>query len=197
MVGENEKAIPELVEQFIAGDNRAFAELVRRYRKKIYSIAYRMLGNHLDADEVVQESFVRVYRRRRELTKVTNFTSFLIRVATNYTIDLLRKRRIQSAVAENPDDLPGPNQLDLAAKNRRPDELYQDKVIMQEIKNAMETLPPRQKLTVTLHDLEGLTKAEIASVMECPEATVRSNLHIARMKLKAALKSRLNDPETK
>ena len=85
--------IRDLVEKVAKGDREAFAELVRRYKKKIYSIAYRMLGNHLDADEVTQETFVRVYNRRFELKSITYFSSFILRIATNYCIDLIRKRQ--------------------------------------------------------------------------------------------------------
>ena len=191
------KTVPELVEEFIKGDQAAFAELVRRYQKKLYSLAYQMLGNHLDADEVVQESFVRIYRRRKGLRDVANFTSFLIRIATNYSIDLLRKRRIQAEVTDDPSLLPGDIQIHLASKVKTPGDLFQDKVIMKEIKIALEQLPPRQKITTILHDIEGLSKSEIAEILECPEATVRSNLHIARGKLKKVLKKRLARKEQK
>lgn len=191
------KSIPELVELFVKGDQAAFAELVRRYQKKLYSLAYQMLGNHLDADEVVQESFVRIYNRRKGLGSVANFTSFLIRIATNYSIDLLRKRRIHAEVTDDPASLPGEIQVDLATKVRTPGEVFRDKMIMSEIKSALEKLPPRQKITTILHDIEGYSKSEIASILECPEATVRSNLHIARGKLKKILKKRLTGKEQK
>jgi RNA polymerase sigma-70 factor (ECF subfamily) len=189
------ESIPELVRKFLDGDDDAFAELIRRYRRKIYSVAYQMLGNHLDADEVVQESFVRVYRRREDLKHVTNFTSFLIRVATNYSIDLLRKRRIAGEVTNDPASLPGDIQIDLSRYVKTPGDLYQNKQLMQEIQRALEQLPPRQKITAILHDVEGYSKAEVAQILECPEATVRSNLHIARTKLKKILKKRLSTRE--
>ena len=186
------KSIPELVDAFVNGDESAFAELIARYRRKLYSLAYQMLGNHLDADEVVQESFVRVYRRREDLTRVTNFTSFVIRIATNYSIDLLRKRRIYGEVTNDPASLPGEIQVDLAKGVKTPRDLYRNKQLMAEIQAALDQLPPRQKITAILHDVEGYTKTEIAHILDCPEATVRSNLHIARTKLKKILKKRLN-----
>jgi RNA polymerase sigma-70 factor (ECF subfamily) len=192
-----EKTVPELVEQLVKGDQSAFAELVRRYQKKLYSLAYQMLGNHLDADEVVQESFVRVYNRREGLGSVANFTSFLIRIATNYSIDLLRKRRVHAEVTDDPETLPGEIQIHLAGKVKTPGDVFQDKVIMSEVKSALEKLPPRQKITTILHDIEGYSKSEIAEILECPEATVRSNLHIARGKLKKILEKRLTRKEQK
>ncbi|MCM2271842.1 MAG: sigma-70 family RNA polymerase sigma factor [candidate division Zixibacteria bacterium] len=189
------KSIPELVDSFVKGDTAAFAELVRRYQKNIYFLAYRLLGNHLDADDVVQETFVRVYRRQKEIANVNSFTSFLTRIATNYAIDLLRKRKGRGSVSDDLTELPGETQVDLARRVRTPEELLRDKVVMEEIQRALDRLPPRQRITIMLHDVDGYTKSEVAAILECPEATVRSNLHIARNKLKKILKKRLSVKE--
>lgn len=187
------ESIPELVRKFVSGDTQAFTELVGRYQKRIYYLAYQMLGNHLDADEVVQETFVRIYKRRKELADVANFTSFLTRIATNYSIDILRKRKGHSRVTDDTEALPGEVQVELSRSVSTPREEFRNKVLMEEIKRALDTLPPRQKITALLHDVEGYTKSEIATILECPEATVRSNLHIARQKLKKILKRRLSN----
>ena len=188
------ETVPELVRKFVQGDSRAFAGLIARYRKRIYYLAYQMLGNHLDADEVVQETFVRIYQKRKELAHVTNFTSFLVRVATNYAIDLLRKQKGHSQV-DDTTSLPGEVQMELSRQVSTPGQKYRNKVLMAEIRQALESLPPRQRTTALLHDVEGYSKAEVAQIMECPEATVRSNLHIARKKLKALLEKRLTHKE--
>lgn len=189
------QTIPELVERFSGGDSVAFGELVRLHQKKIYSVAFRLLGNHLDADEVVQETLVRVYRRRKELRNVGSFTSFVLRIATNYAIDLLRKRKGHGGVTDDPSRLPGEIQMELSRRVRTPSDEFDDRKLMKEITSAMEQLPPRQRLTAILHDIEGYTKGEIAVMLNCPEATVRSNLHIARLKLKKILSKRLNAKE--
>ncbi|MFQ5452582.1 MAG: RNA polymerase sigma factor [Candidatus Zixiibacteriota bacterium] len=185
------KTIPELVKSFLNDDQEAFAELVNRFQKKIYSLAFQILGNHLDADEVVQETFVRVYNKRKELKDVKYFASFIIRIATNYSIDLLRKRKGHSALADDTTSLPGNIQLRLSQRVATPRDNYDNKKLMEEIIQALEQLPPKQRLTVILHDIEGYNKKEIAETFNCPEATVRSNLHIARNKLKKVLKKRL------
>jgi len=191
------ESIPALVERFVQGDNSAFGELVTRFQKKVYFLAYQVLGNHLDADEVLQETFVRVYRKRKELSNVANFTSFVIRVASNYAIDLLRKRKGQATATEDLTDLPTSVQLDMSRRVRTPGEILNDKRLLEEIRRALNTLPPRQKLTAILHDVEGYSKPEIAEMLNCPEATVRSNLHIARTKLKKILVRRLIGKEKK
>ncbi|MBI5266311.1 MAG: RNA polymerase sigma factor [candidate division Zixibacteria bacterium] len=184
------ESIPALLERFVQGDDLAFGELMARFQKKVYFLAYQTLGNHLDADEVMQETFVRIYRKRKELEHVANFTSFVIRVASNYAIDLLRKRKGQAST-EDLSELPSAVQIDLSRRVRTPGEIWTDKHVMMEIQKALDTLPPRQKLTAVLHDVEGYSKAEIAVMLDCPEATVRSNLHIARTKLKKILAKRL------
>ena len=190
-----QKTISELVDSFVLGDQAAFAELMRRFRQKVYSIAFQVLGNHLDADEVVQETFVRIYKKRKELADVKYFSTFLLRVATNYSIDLLRRRKGHRIIAEDSSSLPGTIQLDLSRKVSTPSQEFENKQLMDEITRALELLPPKQKLTAILHDIEGYSKAEIAQIFGCPEATVRSNLHIARSKLRKLLKRRLEKGE--
>ena len=183
--------IPELVCGFVDGSEADFAALVRMFRRKIYTTARRIVGNHLDADEVVQETFVRVYRKREELKNVKYFSTFLMRVATNYAIDLLRRQKVHKGIDDGASSLPGSVQLDLAKRVSTPREDFENKRLMEEIQAALDQLPPRQKITAILHDVDGRTKAEVAAILECPETTVRSNLHIARTKLKRILKHRL------
>ncbi|UCC44473.1 MAG: RNA polymerase sigma factor [Candidatus Zixiibacteriota bacterium] len=186
------RSIRALVQDFTRGSEDAFAELVRLYKKKIYYLAHQILGNHLDADEVVQETFVRIYRKQQEIQHVKNFTSFVIKIATNYAIDLLRKQKGRGQL-DDPSLLPGRVQVELARRIKTPSESYRDEEIMVEIWTALGTLPPRQKITAILHDVEGYSKSEVAAILGCPEATVRSNLHIARTKLRKILRKRLAD----
>lgn len=191
------KTIPELVESFVSGDQLAFAELVNRFQKKLYTLAHHIMGNHLDADEVVQETFVRVYKKRKELKDVNYFSTFLVRIATNYAIDLLRKRKGHQSIAEDTSSLPGEVQLDLSRRVTTPSEMFEQKRLMEEINRALDLLPPKQRMTAVLHDVEGYSKAEIAEIFNCPQATVRSNLHIARIKLRKILRQRLRLKEQK
>ncbi len=173
----------DLIEKLIKGDREAFAELVRRYKKKIYAIAYRMLGNHLDADEVTQETFVRVYRKRERLNSVKYLSGFILRIATNYSIDLIRKQQ-KGFVSVDEFPLAPDIQVELSSQIINPDSDLENMELLAEIKKAIAKLPPRQKMAIVLHDVEGYTKAEIAEALGCPQATVRSNLHIARNKVK-------------
>lgn len=182
--------LKDLITRISTGDREAFAELVRRFEKKVYSVAYRMLGNHLDADEVTQETFVRIYERRSELRSVNYISSFILRIATNYSIDLIRRRQKKFIAVDDLDYLPDV-QLELAQKIVSPDSFLEDAEILGIIKEGIATLPPKQKLAIVLHDIEGYSKTEIADTLGCPQATVRSNLHIARVKLRKWLEKRM------
>ncbi|UCD17530.1 MAG: sigma-70 family RNA polymerase sigma factor [Candidatus Zixiibacteriota bacterium] len=180
--------LQDLVARFIEGDRKAFAELVRRYKKRIYSIAYRMLGNHLDADEVTQEAFVRIYRKRGDIKSASFFSSLLLRIATNYAIDLIRKKQKGYVFIDSDTVAAASIQLQLVDKKMSPDRMLENEELMDEIRRAIEKLPPRQRAAIVLHDVEGYSKSEVAAIMGCPQATVRSNLHIARSKLKKWLR---------
>jgi RNA polymerase sigma-70 factor (ECF subfamily) len=180
----------DFIERVAEGDHKAFAELVGRYKKKIYAIAFRMLGNHLDADEVTQETFVRLYARRADLKSVKYLSSFILRIAANYSIDLIRRRQKKFVSVDELAFLPDA-QAQLSEKIASPDLSLENEEIMAILREAIQMLPPRQKLALVLHDIEGHSKLEIADSLGCPQATVRSNLHIARSKLKKWLAKKL------
>lgn len=179
--------ITRLVLLFQKGDRQAFTKLVKVFQKRVYALAFRILLNHIDADEVAQETFVRIFNRIGQLKSPEHFDSFVYRIATNYAIDLLRKRRGRMVAMPSESDLPGSVQMTLASRVTDPEKVLENKQLLAAITKAAEELPPRQRMTLILHDIEGLSKEEVARIMGCPEATVRSNLHIARSKLKKKL----------
>jgi len=180
-----------LVQRFIEGDREAYAELVRRYKKRIYSLAYRMMGNHSDADEVTQETFVRVFEKRQDIRAITYFQSFLLRIATNYAIDLLRRKQKRFISFEDETEMLPSVQAEMAEGIDTPERYLENAELSEIISLAIDKLPPKQKITIALHDVEGYSMTEVAITLGCPEATVRSNLHIARSKLKKWLAKKL------
>ena len=140
--------------------------------------------HHLDADEVTQETFVRIYNRRDQLKNVDYFASFLMRIATNYAIDLIRWKQKGFISIDSDQGTPSSVSIELTDKANKPDQIFENKELLDRIKQAVKKLPPRQRVTVILHDLEGFSKREVAGILQCPQATVRSNLHIARTKLR-------------
>ncbi|SYZ74056.1 putative RNA polymerase sigma factor, sigma-70 family [Candidatus Zixiibacteriota bacterium] len=181
----------DLVGRFIQGDQKAFTELVRRYERKVYSIAYRILENHLDADEVTQETFVRIYEKRHEIRDASFFTSLVLRIATNYAIDLLRKKQRRFISVDDETEMMPAVEVEMAALTEAPDFALLNEELATIIDKGIGLLPTRQRVTIILHDVEGYSKTEVAMAMGCPEATVRSNLHVARAKLKKWLAKRI------
>lgn len=179
--------VTRLVTLFQKGDRQAFTELVKAFQRKVYALAFKMLLNHVEADEVVQETFVRVYHRIGQLNAPEHFESFVYRIATNYAIDLLRRRKGRTVAMPEESELPGSVQLMLSMRVADPEKILANKELLSAILQAADELPPRQRMTLILHDVEGLSKDEVAKIMGCPEATVRSNLHIARGKMKKRL----------
>jgi RNA polymerase sigma-70 factor (ECF subfamily) len=173
-----------LVQRLMLGDQEAFAELVSIYKKRVYALAYRMMGNHAEADEVTQETFVRVYEKRQDLRAIAYLQSFILRIASNYAIDLLRRRQKRFVSIDDDEEMTPSVEAEMAEGNNEPDRYLENKELAELIRSAVEKLPPRQKITVILHDIEGYSMTEAAATLGCPEATVRSNLHIARAKLK-------------
>jgi len=138
--------ITRLVIEFQEGNRQAFTKLVKTFQRKVYYLAFKILLNHSDADEVAQETFVRVYRRIHQLKSPEYFESFVYRIATNYAIDLLRKQRGHSGIPEDTTSMPGSVQLDLARRVATPSENFEKKRLMEEVNRALDKLPPRQKL---------------------------------------------------
>ncbi|MCK4856566.1 MAG: sigma-70 family RNA polymerase sigma factor [candidate division Zixibacteria bacterium] len=180
--------IAELVERFKRGDESAFNELVRLFERRIYAHAYQMLGNHTEADDVLQETFVRLVKNIARLRTDANLPSFIFRIATNLCIDIIRKRqRREVNIDESDVEAARGYQLELSRRISTPEEETERRELMELITAAIAELPPKQQATIVLHDVEGYSKEEVADIMNCPQATVRSNLHIARSKVKRKL----------
>lgn len=189
------ESIAELVERFKNGDDKAFNELVRLFEKKVYAHAYQMLGNHTEADEVLQETFVRLVKNITRLKADVTFPSFVFKIATNCCIDIIRKRQRHFVNVDDDEYMQsGRFQLELSRAVPTPEQELADREMLKLINEAIAELPKRQRIAMILHDIEGFTKDEVAKMMSCPQATVRSNLHVARLKIRQKLTSLLDIP---
>lgn len=171
-------------------DRREFDALVQRYHKQAYNIAYRMAGNHADAEDLVQEAFIRAFRFFGQYRRELPFDSWLYKIMSNVFIDMLRRKpkaKIRSidqpvitdegeAQFDIPDDCAGP----------------EDEVLSMEvdgrIQAALDTLPEVFRLTVIYADIEGFSYEEIAEATNTNIGTVRSRLHRGRRLLRNKLK---------
>jgi len=179
----------ELVRATRKGDREAFGELVRKYQGKIYSLAYGMVGNHSDADDLVQEIFLKTYRNIKKFRFKSSFYTWLYRIALNTIITRRKKLRGDSHLELKPQvlDIEGSPYLSTRLGGEKGDRVMSGKEMKEDIHRAIETLSDKHKGVVVMHDIEGIPHREIAKILSCSEGTVRSRLHYARGHLQKEL----------
>jgi RNA polymerase sigma-70 factor (ECF subfamily) len=166
----------ELVARSIGGDANSFNELIQRWERTIYALAYRQIGREEDARDVCQETFLRAYRALSGFRGQAKFSSWLYRIALNLCRDWLRRER-RTPVVQPPENM---DLLDLAA-SREPSESIEDRVarsdLARAVERAMMLLPEEQRTAIVLKEYHGLTFQEIADVVGCPLSTVKTRLY--------------------
>jgi RNA polymerase sigma-70 factor (TIGR02960 family) len=186
-----------VVEAALAGDERAFAELVERHRRELHIHCYRMLGSFEEAEDLVQETFLRAWRGRGRFEGGTGFRAWLYRIATNACLDALRssRRRVPSlhSLAEVPWLQPYPDRLldELAPSDTQPDAVVVARETIELTYLAViQLLPPRQRAVLILRDVLDWSAAETASALDTSVAAANSALQRARATLRARLPAR-------
>ena len=159
-------------------------EIVRTHADRVYRLAYRLSGNRADAEDLTQETFVRVFRSLADYTPGT-FEGWLHRITTNLFLDLVRRRqKIRfDALADDASER-------LASSEPGPERAYEQNNLDPEVQRALDTLPADFRAAVVLCDLEGLTYEEIALTLGVKVGTVRSRIHRGRVLLREALAHR-------
>lgn len=178
-----------LVRQAQDGDLRAFDELVHRYQERVYATVYHMTANHEDANDLVQEAFLKAYRALKSFKGDSSFFTWVYRIAVNKTINFLKQRKNRSGMSLNDLDFNAEHDPDMVA-------LVSDKTprrdlglveLQEKLNAAMQKLSEIHRLVVTLHDVQGLSHEEISKIMDCNTGTVRSRLFYARQQLQGFL----------
>jgi RNA polymerase sigma-70 factor, ECF subfamily len=179
----------QLVRASRDGDQEAFGELVRKYQGKIYSLAYGMVGNHADADDLAQEIFLKTYRNISKFHFKSSFYTWLYRIGINTIISRRKKLRSNSHLELKPQilDVEGSPYLSARLGGEKGDRVMSSKEMKKDISRAIDTLSDKHKEVVVMHDIEGIPHSEIAEILSCSKGTVRSRLHYARERLKKEL----------
>ncbi len=163
----------ELIDACRRGDRQAFEELVERTHRQVYTLAYRLVGDRQEAEDVAQEAYLRAYRSLRGFRGDARFETWMYRIVSNVAMTHLRRRkRFGELVA---DETGGPE------PEVRPTD---DLVERDELKRALEALPIGQRTVVILKDVYGLTCQEIGDQIGVSEGAVKVRLHRARKRLK-------------
>jgi RNA polymerase sigma-70 factor, ECF subfamily len=170
---------------------REFDRLVKQYQKQAYNIAYRMTGNHADAEDLTQEAFVRAYRFFGRYRRDWPFDNWLYKIMTNLFVDNLRRKpkaKIQSL--DQPLDLGNKGDdifIEVPDVTSNPERLVMSKELDGHIQHALNSLPADFRMTVILSDIEGLSYEEVSEAMKCSLGTVRSRLHRGRKQLRSKI----------
>ncbi len=184
-----DKTDEQLVDAFRNGDEKAFTVIMFRYKHRLTRLAWSVVHNEDDAMDIVQESFIKVYRKLHSFQGTSKLYTWLYRIVMNHSIDYVRKR--PSAVIVPVDEmLHEPASKD---KSMRPDINLLNKELNKKIFEAVDKLPEKQKKAVILREVEDLSYNEIAEIMSCTVGTVMSRLYYAREKLREILKSYVED----
>lgn len=152
-------------------------ELVRQHADRVYRLAYRLSGNQHDAEDLTQETFIRVFRSVQNYQPGT-FEGWLHRITTNLFLDMVRRRsRIRmEALPEDYDRVP--------ADDPNPEQIYHDSRLGPDLQAALDSLPPEFRAAVVLCDIEGLSYEEIGATLGVKLGTVRSRIHRGRQALR-------------
>lgn len=178
-----------LVEASTAGDMAAFEELVRRYDRKLLRIAHQVTQNAEDAQEAVQETFLKAYRNLNQFQRKSTFSTWLIRIALNESFMTLRKRRryAQELPLEYEDSNGEILPLDVADWSPNPEQLYSRSELQGILRKAFERLPPVLQVVFVLRDIEGLSIKETCAVLDLQPNAVKARLYRARLQLREKL----------
>lgn len=192
MASLNEESDEGLVARTQKGDHQAFAILVRRHTDKFYGLAWRLLNSDAEADDVVQDAFLKLWTQPDlfRLDAGVKFTTWFYRVVSNMALDKLRGRKRWA----------GADALEAMADMAKiSDQSYEDKEMQKHMEQSLATLPERQKLALTLCFYEGVSVAEAAQVMGVGEKAVESLLMRAKTGLRNDLIRRgiVKDPSGK
>jgi RNA polymerase sigma-70 factor (ECF subfamily) len=173
------------VQRTLAGDPQAFGELVQRYERDVFNLAYRMLNDRGEAEDAAQEAFLRAYANLDRYDVTRSFKTWVLSITSNHCIDRLRRRRLIWLSLEEPlpphpaltSDIPGPEEATLTNERNR---LVQD---------LLAELSPEYRLAVVLRYWYELSYAEIAEMLDTTESAIKSRLFRARQLLATELES--------
>ena len=166
------------------GDTAAFARLMRDHYSYAYALAMRLVCNETDAEDVVQEAFVRAWKNLSQFDPNTRFTTWLYKIVTNLSIDSLRSRKHRPSPAGF---LPGDALTGDLADNETPESLTSSRDLAKIIEDLAGVLPETQRVVFTLRDIQDLSIEEVCDCTGLSSESVRSNLHYARKRLRERL----------
>lgn len=185
---EKEKVTDEtLIAQFQQGDVDAFDILVRRYKDQLLNYVYRFVGNRIDAEDIVQETFLRVYKNKHYYKEIAKFSTWVYTIAGNLAKTELRRRKRRKVFSVS-NFVNDERDFDIPDMNRNPEKEVDGSIKDDFIQKAIEKLPSKFKEVILLRDVQGFAYEEISQILNIPLGTVKSRVNRGRLKLQEDLK---------
>jgi RNA polymerase sigma-70 factor (ECF subfamily) len=180
------------VERTLAGERDAFRVLVERHSHNVFRLAYRMTGNQHDAEEVVQEAFLRAYQKLGQFAARSNFGTWVYRIAANYAIDRMRQKQKEDARRQSPsiDDKDGMDNDQMTRVPDRaptPERLTQSLELRKQMEHALAALSHAERTAFVMRHWEGCGIEEIAAVLKLNSSAAKNTVFRAVQKLRLAL----------
>jgi RNA polymerase sigma-70 factor (ECF subfamily) len=182
----------EIVLRAQGGSEAAYRELLGRYQRPVFSLIYRMVRDREQAEDLAQETFVRVFNHIGRYDPQFKFSSWIFKIATNLTIDAMRKKDVPtvsidgSRYAVTSDEIEATT-ITVASDDENPEELLLARELGGEIEQAISRLRPEYRTAILLRHVEGHAYEEIAEIMALPLGTVKTYIHRARNELRGML----------
>ena len=181
----------DLVRRCLSGDQRACRDLVRRYERPVYSVLMRVVRRSEDAEDLVQETFVKVFKALDRYDPERPFAAWIFTIASRLAIDHFRRRRIQTVSLSYSD--PGSSEertMDVEDTGLKPDEITSNAEEELQTSAIIDSLPEHYRIVVLLRHQQDLSYEEIAQALNLPLGTVKARIHRGR----ALLKDRIQGP---
>ncbi|MDA0660530.1 MAG: sigma-70 family RNA polymerase sigma factor [Planctomycetota bacterium] len=192
-----------LIGQAAGGDFTAYQELVTRFQVRVFGVAFRIVGQRQDAEDVTQQTFLSLIEHIDSFRGESSVATWLLRIATNHALKLLRKRRGLPTVSlsgptdddDNYSSLPHPDFI--ARWSATPETLAQRAEVREQIGSALNTLDDKYRVVFVLRDIEGMSVRETAEALDLTEGTVKVRLLRARLMLREQLTRQFGDEATR
>ena len=180
------------IERVLAGDREAYRALVDRHSRNVHRLAYRLTGNAHDAEDVVQEAFLRAYQKLQQFEARANFGTWVYRIAANYAIDRLRQRQKEEARREQPeaqtqDGIEQDPLTQVRDEKPTPERLMQSTQLRREMQRALEKLSHAERTAFVMRHWEGRGIEEIAGVLKSNSSAAKNTVFRAVQKLRHSL----------
>ncbi len=177
----------QLIARFQQGDTYAYDLLVKRYRDPLMNFIYRFLGDRTDAEDILQETFLRLYKNKHYYKEIAKFSTWIYTIAGNLAKTELRKRKRRHIFSIH-NFMDTEKDYELPDKGITPDKFANSVITDKEIQKAIGKLSSKFKQVILLRDVQGFSYEEISQIVDIPLGTVKSRVNRARLKLQYDLK---------